>query len=412
MDHDHIVEQSTTKKLLDFRPLTETQSKFRIDPVRVRMRTGHVPWIGTRVRIIAGVHKGKPGIVRDVNRPSRGFEESGLAVSVELQVISPNMSHRIEMIDYARICEFDSGLELAKFFPLTEKQDFYTPWAGKKKREGRGKLPVMERTVPATSNPYLSSSKYDDIDLDDPYNPWNPHSISPGVWSAPEFLSPPASPLGPIASLNTDPSSIPETPASPDPSLDALFATPAPLSHPLLHPKLLGISIRVAIISGRWKRKTAFVTPTSSENGPFFAFRLKGETHRIDHQCIGRHAELPKPNSEQGLMVVTRGADRHIGKFVRRVTYFYNEKKSDSTRWLIVAVVDRSGSQDAIKSELLEVSPGDVDLVEESVAQREAGNLLFESVRYAAKVGRPEVRRPGEGDLGHLYASISEASVL
>ncbi|KAL0571485.1 hypothetical protein V5O48_010473, partial [Marasmius crinis-equi] len=425
-DYDNVVEQSTTKKLLEYRPLTAEQKKFEFNPKLAEMRTGRVPWLGTRVTIIKGIHKGKgEGIVRDVNRPSRGYNESGLAISVELQLITTNTSNRIEVVDYARVREVDSGLELAKFMPLSKEQKFFTPYEGIEKQEGekKGKVQVHHRKY--DPNPYLSpddpplssatpqhESSPDEIDWDNPFDPWNPHSLSPAVWSSRGYLSPTAAPPTP---LHTSTSPIPSTPGSPNPSRDSylkdlltlpassfrsLPAPPAPsLPHPLLHPKLLGITIRVAITEGRWKRKLAFVTPTSNEGGAFFAFRHKGETQRIDHRCVGKHPERPKPNSEQGLMVVTGGREQHIGKFVRRIFYFYNEQKTQENRWFILGIVDRSGRYDQLTKEYLELPPTDVDIVEESKEDRDAGNRLFEDVRHSAKVGHPETRRPGEATL-------------
>ncbi|KAL0568566.1 hypothetical protein V5O48_013418 [Marasmius crinis-equi] len=406
-DYDNIVEQSTTKKLLEYRPLTAEQKKFEFDPKLAEMCTGRVPWLGTRVTIIKGIHKGKgEGIVRDL--------------------ITTNTSNRIEVIDYAHVREVDSGLELAKFMPLSKEQKFFTPYEGIEKQEGeqKGKVPVHHRKF--DPNPYLPpddlplssatpqhESSPEEIDWDNPFDPWNPHSLSPAVWSSRGYLSPAAAPPTPLH-ISTSP--IPSTPGSPNSSRDkylkdllapptsslhplpALPPTPS-LPHPLLHPKLLGITIRVAITEGRWKRKTAFVTPTSSDGGAFFTFRLKGETHRIDHRCIGKHPERPRPNSEQGLMVVTGGREQHIGKFVRRIFYFYNEQKTQESRWFILGVVDRSGRSDRLTKEYLELPPTDVDIVEESKEDRETGNRLFEDVRYSAKVGNPETRRPGERSL-------------
>ncbi|KAL0071689.1 hypothetical protein AAF712_001546 [Marasmius tenuissimus] len=175
-------------------------------------------------------------------------------------------------------------------------------------------------------------------------------------------------------------------------------------SHWILHPTLLGIPIRVTITAGKWKRKTAFVTPMSSEHeGGRTSNRL-----RMDQ----KYSERPKPNSEQSLMVVTGGDEQHRGKFARRIFYFYNQIKSDDARWFIVGVVDRTGRYDRLTDELLELSPADLEIVEESKEDRDAGNGLFEDVRYTAKVGKPEIRRPGEGDLGNLRNACMSALLL
>ncbi|KAL0564883.1 transcription elongation factor spt5, partial [Marasmius crinis-equi] len=357
-DYNRVVEQDTGKKLLDYQPLTPEQKKFKLDPSLARMRTGSVPWLGTRVIVIEGIHKGKgEGIVRDVNRPSQGYNESGLALSIKMQVISPNANNRIEVVKYACVREVDSGLELAKYMPLSEAQKFYTPYQGVKKKpedkkrrayvpmhqDGSNVIPDLSSSVPALSN---ATPQHDfspeEIDWDDPHDPWNPHSISPAVWSCGDYLSSATPPVSPKPSN----SPIPSTPASPDQDYS--------------------------------------------------------ETHRIDHRCIGKHPEHPKPNSEQGLMVVTSGCDQHIGKFVRCIYYFYNEQRTQESRWFILGVVDHSGRDDRLTKEYLELPPTDMDLVEESKEDREAGNRLFEDIRYSAKVGNPAIRRPGEGNLVFL----------
>ncbi|KAJ8091090.1 hypothetical protein PM082_024707 [Marasmius tenuissimus] len=111
-------------------------------------------------------------------------------------------------------------------------------------------------------------------------------------------------------------------------------------------------------------------------------------------------------------MVVTARDEQHVGKFVRRIFYFYNQTKSDNSRWFIVGVVDRTGQEDCLTGELLELPPTDLEIVEESKDDRDAGNALFESIRYAAKVGKLEVRRPGEGDLGSLRTACSSGLAL
>ncbi|KAJ8093964.1 hypothetical protein PM082_009847 [Marasmius tenuissimus] len=396
---DAVIEAVTKKSLPDYQPLKPSQkARFGVDKLMARMRTGRVPW----------------GIVRDVDRSPQGVSGSGLLVSVELQVISPNMSHRVEKIDYAHVREVDSRLELAKCMPLTQAQVFYKPWLGTKKGEPK----MLCYSVQVSENPYASSSstpaggtpihisEYENLDWDDVANPWNPHSLSPAVWSSPDFIvrSSPASPIADQVLSHPKPVALSPRPSRPPPP-------PLPL-HWILHPRLLGISIRVAITSGKWKRKTAFVTPTSSERGPYIAFHLKYEKHVINSQWIRKHTERPKPNSEQALMIVTGGDEQHIGKFVRRIFYFYNQSRTDEARWFIVGVIDRTGRHDNLMKEILELPPTSLDVVEESKEDREAGNTLFENLRYAAKVGKPEVRQPGEGDLGDLYKACASSMVF
>ncbi|KAL0062456.1 hypothetical protein AAF712_010668 [Marasmius tenuissimus] len=409
VDLDEVVEAVTRKNLLEYQPLeVSQQARFRVDELMVKMRTGRVPWVGMRVQVSGGAHKGKEGIVRDVNHLNRGSSDSGLEVSVELQVISLNMSHRIEKIDYTHVRAFDSGLELAKSVPLTRAQDFYQPWATTKQEKPKMPWHAVEPTPDSyASSPSLPSgtprhiSEYEGLNWDDVSDPWNPHSLSPNVWASSDFIPPsPASP-----NVNHSPQ-----PRRSVPVVAPSRRLPPPLpSHWILHTKLLGISLRVAITGGKWKRKTAFVMPTRSSEGTFIAFRQQNDVHPIICQWIAKHAQPPKPNSEQSLMIITRGDEQHIGKFVCHIFYFYNQSQTDDARWFILGVVDCTGRQDTLTNEILELPPANLDVVEESKADREAGNALFETLRYAAKVGKPEVRQPGAGDLGNLYKACASS---
>ncbi|KAK1218279.1 hypothetical protein PQX77_019044 [Marasmius sp. AFHP31] len=393
LDLDEVVEAVTRKPLLDYQPLKESQrSRFKIDESMVRMRTGRVPWLGMRVRVTGGLHKGKIGVVRDVNRSSRQSSDSGLEVSVELQVVSGGACSRTEKIEYAVVREIDSGLELARALPLTSSQDFYKPAPTKRggahsvPRHNQASLAAVHSVSSPSSTP-VHVSEYEDLDWDNISDPWNPYSVSP-IWSSPDAVPPSSSPASPEHVSSPNALVVPSFSRRREP---VRSLPPAP-SHWILHPNLLGVPIRVTITRGKWKKKSVFVTPTSTENGTKLLLRQKDILHAIDLPSIGKCCDRPKPNFEQSLMVVTAGDDQHIGKFVRRISYFYDQVKSDNARWFIAGVVDRSGRQDRLTGELLELPPTALEIVEESKDDRDVGNALFESVRYAAKVGKPEVR--------------------
>ncbi|KAK1220232.1 hypothetical protein PQX77_017018 [Marasmius sp. AFHP31] len=413
VDLDEVVEAVTRKPLLDYQPLKESQrSRFQVDESMVRMRTGRVPWLGMRVRVTGGVHKGKNGVVRDVNRSSRESSDSGLEVSVELQVVSGSACSRTEKIEYTVVREIDSGLELARALPLTRSQGFYKPAPTKRggvhNNSRRYQPPLAPGpSVTSSSSTPVHVSEYEDLDWDNISDPWNPYSISP-IWSSPDAVPPPSSPASPEHVSSPDALVVPSFPRRRDP----VRSFPSAPSHWILHPNLLGIPIRVTITRSKWKKRSVFVTPTSSENGTKVLLRQGDILHTIDLPCIGKCCDRPKPNSEQSLMVVTGGDDQHVGKFVRRVSYFYDQVKSDDARWFIAGVVDRSGRQDTLTGELLELPPTALEIVEESKDDRDFGNAMFESVRYAAKVGKPEVRRPGEGDLNNIRNACSSAIVF
>ncbi|KAJ8091906.1 hypothetical protein PM082_024139 [Marasmius tenuissimus] len=378
VNRDDVVKAVTRKPLMEYQPLEPSQNaRFKVDDIMVKMCTGRVPWVGMRVHVSGGAHKGKEGVVRDMNHSTWQSSDSGLDVSVELEVISPNMSNRVEKVDYAHVREIDSGLELARSMPLTRDQDFYKPRDSKKAGEQRAPW----RGVRITQNPYISSSgvtpkhisQYEDLDWDNVGDPWNPHSLLPSAWLAPSFISPTSSP--------TSPDHPPCPPSlTPTPSPRPRRLPPSQPSHWIFHPALLEIPIHVTIKGGKWKRKTAFVTPTSSEHDTTIVFRHKEDAHPVDCLLVAKHSDRPKPNSEQSLMVVTGGDEQHIGKFVRRIMYFYNETKSDDSQWFIAGVVDRTGRQDCLTGELLELPPTDLDIVEESKGDRNAGNTLFEGL--------------------------------
>ncbi|KAJ8091091.1 hypothetical protein PM082_024708 [Marasmius tenuissimus] len=223
VDLDDVVEAITRKSLLDYQPLKASQkARFGLDELMVKMRTGRVPWLGMHVRVTGGAHKGKDGIVRDINRAVRWSSDSGLEVSVELMVISLNMSNWVERIDYAHVHETDSGLELAKHMPLTKAQDFYRPWASIEGREQEKpqlgvSLAQSPRALSSSSTP-KHASQYEGLDWDNPVDPWNPHSLSPAAWSSPDL---------------TSPSSLPISPTSPDHS-SYIAPLPPPLPRSLL----------------------------------------------------------------------------------------------------------------------------------------------------------------------------------
>ncbi|KAK1217690.1 hypothetical protein PQX77_019638 [Marasmius sp. AFHP31] len=234
-------------------------------------------------------------------------------------------------------------------------------------------------------------SQYEGLEWDNVSNPWNLHTLPP-AWSSLNAIPPTSSPASPDHPLLSSSALI----LPPLPPRHPCLPRPLPQAPPhwVLHPKLLGISICVMITHGKWKKKTVFVTPTSSKHGATVHIRQKDGVHLVGLNTIGKHSERPKPNSEQALMIVMTGDDQHNGKFVRRIFYFYNKVKPEDVRWFIVGVVDHSERQDRLMGELLELPPTDLEIVEESKDNRDAGNVLFEGVHYAAKVGKPEVRRP------------------
>ncbi|KAK1233698.1 hypothetical protein PQX77_003137 [Marasmius sp. AFHP31] len=407
---EEVAEAVSKKGLLEYRPLKESQrSRFAVDKLMVKMRTGRVPWIGLRVSICGGVHRGKTGVVKDVDRSSQQSSDSGIHVAVELEVVSGSMYNRTEKIEYDLVREIDSGLELAKALPLSRAQEFYRPRkhkvGGTTVSQRRGVIMAQNTVASSTSTTPLHASEYESLDWDNISDPWNPHSLSP-AWSSPGVFPPPSSPASPHhPSISNAVDTAPPSPPKPR-------MPPQPLVHWLLHPKLRGIPIRVTIARGKWKKKTVFVTPTCGEHGTIVVMRHKVSVYPIDVMCIDKHCDRPKPNCEQSLMIVTAGNDQHVGKLVRRIFYFYNEVKSDDARWFLVGVVDRTGRTDNLTGELLELPPADLEIVEESKEDREAGNALFEGVRYAAKVGKPEVRRPGEGDLGNIRNACNATMVF
>jgi hypothetical protein len=91
----------TKQSLLDYRPLEGNDSReFRINSSLEAMRTGPTPWLGMLVDIVNGPFKGNYGAVKDVNRYEVKSTQSGLILTVERHIFTPDSSNDLVKADY------------------------------------------------------------------------------------------------------------------------------------------------------------------------------------------------------------------------------------------------------------------------------------------------------------------------
>ncbi|KAJ3833335.1 hypothetical protein F5878DRAFT_646021 [Lentinula raphanica] len=136
-----------------------------------------------------------------------------------------------------------------------------------------------------------------------------------------------------------------------------------PQVHFLAHKNLSGIAIRVDVNGGLYdtlKTKSAerYVIPTPYSNSSVstFVFRVDRPKVKVgdvflDSSVILKHQNCPKLSTEKRLMVVIGGAEGHIGKFVRRLHYFYKGSAEEHNKWFKLVVVYFADGQEIIADE-------------------------------------------------------------
>lgn len=236
---------------------------------------------------------------------------------------------------------------------------------------------------------------------------WSPNCPTPGASS---FQSPFSGSQTPVISFGFQ-SPVPWTPASPSPppssrrsppsrpsssSNDHASTPPSFPDHWILHPKLIGIPIRVDIAGGGEldtsnKKNGSIVETVINEDGlSVLCRRSPTKSVPIHHQLIQSFRVRPIPAREKDLMVIVRNHEQ-IGKLVRRYHHFYLEEKTENSHWMMVKEVDRSGREEMVNN-YLEVHPDDVEYVYETPAEVRWGKRLFSDIRQDYKGSKAEVR--------------------
>ncbi|KAJ3767146.1 hypothetical protein FB446DRAFT_652605 [Lentinula raphanica] len=101
---------SSQSSLTTFAPIPEHLSHLRPNQDLEAMKTGKKPWIGARVKVVKGPWKGYRGVVRDVNVYKLNAQQlarkaSGVRLVVELEVVTPTVTHPRHVIDYDHVRE-------------------------------------------------------------------------------------------------------------------------------------------------------------------------------------------------------------------------------------------------------------------------------------------------------------------
>ena len=248
-------------------------------------------------------------------------------------------------------------LELRKFFTRTQyclcevfmptgQQLFYMPDSNY----------LKQLSYPA------SSGSVDEVDVDQGrrtplLNDFERATIFCGAWSpscptpapptpaASSFQSPFAGSQTPVL-LYESQSPVPWTPASPSPALSSRQSSPplrtflpalSPPDHWILHPKLVGIPIRVDITGGgeldtSHKKNGAIVETVMNEDGlSVSCCRSPTKSVPVDYRLIQSFREQPNPARVNDLMVIVRNHEQ-IGKLVRR----YHHLRTDH---LVIIVI-------------------------------------------------------------------------
>jgi hypothetical protein len=168
-------------------------------------------------------------------------------------------------------------------------------------------------------------------------------------------------------------------------------------THWILHPKLLGIAIRVDVDGGPFdtvqtKKKNGIFVKTVSESDRVvpMVVDLLGRQNFVSVERIHKFCQRPKPSSERSLMVVIEGA--HTGKYVRQIYHFFQGGKVEENNKFIVMVVDRSGNIERLSEELLELDRDEVELVQETADERRYMNNILKDTRDSWRTGQPEIR--------------------
>jgi hypothetical protein len=163
---------------------------------------------------------------------------------------------------------------------------------------------------------------------------WNPSSRTPehdifGGWT-------------PIPSLSTLSVTLPP-----------LFPVPSPLEHPLLDPRLVGKTVRAAIVGGEHHKKQAPVAIVHNSN----KVALRQSWHQVSRFMEPKWVEVkpPNPTRDNGLLIVIKG--EHYGKYVRCIHHRY--ENDDRQRPIMqLAVVDRGETgANVLTGEEIELMP-------------------------------------------------------
>ncbi|KAL0566287.1 hypothetical protein V5O48_015728 [Marasmius crinis-equi] len=414
VDDEHVVAKGTSEPLWKMFPLSMDQKYYNVDCIKTN--AGEVPWVGLSIVIIAGPHKGKKGIVKDVNRTQNAHAVSGLLVTLELNV----MGSPLEQVYYDYVREGHTGLTLGGYHPLREQEAFFRPKPEFVGAEGSVALesgggglvipdldsyasmdiclppPVDKSRILDPADEGLTIPEFDPEALMDV---WNPYWDYPGL---PEVVPPSA----PSPSVSTKPAQRSITQERYEDSA----------RHVLARPNLVGLSVLVNIQKGWHKKAAVYVKLSRTPTGAIIRLLRKGKgkrEHEVSLTDLVVSNKRVDSAKDDHLLVVIGGV--HAGKLVRRICHFFvSPEKTPDAKWLVLTVVDREKPVDRLTGELVECSEAELAFVEETPTERfRATHVTMKQVRGEAKLRvSAEVRNPNEGNLECLKTVINAQFLL
>ncbi|KAK7017098.1 hypothetical protein VNI00_018690 [Paramarasmius palmivorus] len=131
--YPEVVEHNSQQPLLVFAPLSPIlKPQFALYEDVYRCYSGPVPWLQTLVHILHGAHKGKTGLVREVDKRPMHFGRScsSITVTIELQLVTAGQVNPLVKVDYIHVREVVTGKPLESYQPLRRDQGFYSPVFG------------------------------------------------------------------------------------------------------------------------------------------------------------------------------------------------------------------------------------------------------------------------------------------
>ena len=258
---------------------------------------------------------------------------------------------------------------LCEVFMPTARQSFYMPDGNYQKRLAfsAASMNAVDAGVGADQDAGSYTPLPNDFEREFIFcGSWSPSLPTPGAPSMSPWQSPFAGSQTPTPFYGNG-SPVPWTPASPPPPIwhESSPSPPVALSVPdhwILHPKLVGIPIRVDISGGELetsKKKDGVIVETvSCDDGlDVICRRSSAKTVRVPYQFVQSFRDRPNPAREKGLMVIARNHPEHIGKLARRIHHLYVNDKTEENHWLKLLTVDRSGPQEEQGNEVLDVHP-------------------------------------------------------
>ncbi|KAF5381857.1 hypothetical protein D9757_008344 [Collybiopsis confluens] len=360
IEHSDVNERHTNIPLMTYRPLEGKEiEEFNFNASLQSMRTGPVPWVGLMVDFIKGEYKGQHGVIRDVNRyqfdPKRPSKKTGLELTVERYVFTTTPASGVVKVDYDMVRYHRTAYLLCDVFMPTARQSFYMPAQD-------------HHNLLSPSSDRVAEDDFDTGGRTPLPTDLERATIFTGVWSP------------------NCPTPMPASPSSPATPPRAASPGSTTLAHWILHPKLLGIPIKVDIKGGELdtsqKKDGIFVETSLGIYGITVAYcPSPNKIIQIPYDNVVSFRSRPVPAREKALMVVARNHPKFIGKLVRRIHHFYDRERKEENHMLILITVNRSGPKETMGTDFLEVHPDDLEYAKETADERKYATGMLRDTR-------------------------------